>query len=100
MLHRRKAATTTQITLKEEIMSDENKHNLLYFESNSMRELYETMEEWQKSNGKRLLSTNIQKDRGKYCCIALTNPSEVIICGGYGGSQAQVSNGNLNVKSY
>ncbi len=73
-------------------MSDENKRNLLYFESNSMKELYETMEEWQKNNAKRLLSTNIQKDRGKFCCIALTNPTEVIICSGeYDPSQAIVS---------
>jgi hypothetical protein len=80
-------------------MSDNNKHNLIYFEAASMKELYETMEEWQKTNQKRLLSTNIQKDDGKFCCIALSNPTEVIICGSR-GNQAVVSNvGELWVKT-
>ncbi len=79
-------------------MSDENKHNLIYFESTSMKALYETMEEWQKSNNKRLLSTNIQKDKGKFCCIALSNPTEVIICNGSQAHQASVTpNGKLHV---
>lgn len=78
-------------------MIDDNKHNLIYFESISMKELYETMEEWQNANHKRLLSTNIQKDKDKFCCIALTNPTEVVICSGFGGSQATVSNGDLYV---
>jgi len=65
-------------------MSDENKHNLQYFESPSMRELYDSMDSWQKENNKRLLSTNIQKDGDKFCCIALTNPSEVLVLNGYG----------------
>lgn len=78
-------------------MSDENKQNLLYFESASMRGLYETMEEWQQIHRKRLLSTNIQQDTGKFCCIALSNPTEVIICSGSGGSQAVVENGWLEV---
>ena len=52
-------------------MPDHNKHNLLYFESTTMRGLYETMEEWQQTNAKRLLSASIQKDEGVFCCIAL-----------------------------
>ena len=60
-------------------MSEENKQNLQYFESASMRALYERMEDWQNVNKKRLLSVSIQKDEDKYCCIALTNPSEVVI---------------------
>jgi len=76
-------------------MFDANKHNLLYFEGDSMKGLYETMDDWQKSNGKRLLSTNIQKDSGKFCCIALSNPTEVIICDGGGGTHAEVENGCL-----
>ena len=78
-------------------MSDENKHNLIYFESTSMKALYDTMEEWQQINNKRLLSTNIQKDKGKFCCIALSNPSEVIICTGNFDSkhQARVYDGKL-----
>ncbi|HSF81801.1 MAG TPA: hypothetical protein VLA49_11235 [Anaerolineales bacterium] len=79
-------------------MSDENKFNLLYFEGRSMKELYETMENWQIAYRKRLLSTNIQKDKGKFCCIALSNPTEVVICNGSGETQAKVSNGNLDVK--
>ena len=79
-------------------MSDENKFNLLYFEGHSMKELYETMENWQIIYRKRLLSTNIQKDKGIFCCIALSNPTEVVICNGNGGTQANVSGGNLDVK--
>jgi hypothetical protein len=80
-------------------MSDENKQNLLYFENRSMKGLFETMEEWQKINRKRLLSTNIQKDHGLFCCIALSNPTEVIICSGEitEGGQASVSARHLNV---
>ena len=43
-------------------MSDSNKHNLLYFESSSMRGLYHEMDEWQQSNNKRLLSLSVHKD--------------------------------------
>ena len=81
-------------------MSDPNKRNILYFESDSMRSLYETMDKWQVENNKRLLSFNIQADQDNYCCIALTNPTEVVICdGGHvtGGIEANVSKGNLNV---
>lgn len=79
-------------------MSDYNKHNLLYFESNSMRELYESMEEWQQIHNKRLLSASIQPDEGKFCCIALSNPTEVIICDGDSVYQANVTiNGYLKV---
>ena len=60
-------------------MSNDNKRNLVFFESESMRNLYEVMNEWQSNHGKRLLSTNIQQDDGKFCCIALTNPTEVVI---------------------
>ena len=78
-------------------MSDENKHNLIYFEGSSMRELFDRMEEWQIANQKRLLSISIQQDGGKFCCIALTNYLEVIIMDGlmYGG--VAVSNHALNV---
>jgi len=77
------------------MISDTNKHNLLYFENDSMIGLYENMEEWQQNSKKRLLSTNIQQDNGKFCCIALSNPTEVIICSGVGGSEACVENGLL-----
>jgi len=78
-------------------MAGENKHNLLYFESSSMRGLYDCIEKWQGENHKRLLSTNIQKDNDKFCCIALTNPTEVVICCGDHPSQAGVSGGCLEV---
>ena len=78
-------------------MSDPNKRNILYFESDSMRSLYETMDKWQVENNKRLLSLNIQADQDNYCCIALTNPTEVVICNGSTSRQADVSGGNLNV---
>ena len=60
-------------------MSDMNKRNLVYFESHSMRGLYGCMDEWQQANNRRLLSVSIQQDGDNYCCIALTNPTEVVI---------------------
>lgn len=80
-------------------MTDENKRNLLYFESGSMRGLYNCMEKWQGENHKRLLSTNIQKDGDTFCCIALSNPTEVVICDGNGTDQVVVSQGYLWVTS-
>jgi len=62
-----------------------------------MRELYDCMHDWQVANQKRLLSVSIQEDNDKFCCIALTNPSEVVIVNGGGGSYAEVDNGNLRV---
>ena len=72
-------------------MSDENKHNILYFENSSMRGLYETMETWQNANHKRLLSMSVQQDGGNFCCIALTNPTEVVITNEYGNNHAGIS---------
>lgn len=60
-------------------MTDINKHNIHYFESSSMRGLYESIDTWQHANNRRLLSISIQQDGDNYCCIALTNPTEVII---------------------
>ena len=62
-------------------MSDDNKLNLQYFESTSMRGLYEMIENWQQENRKRLLSVNVQKDGENFCCIALTNFMEVWVSG-------------------
>lgn len=79
-------------------MSDENKRNLQYFEASSMRELYDCMQAWQEANQKRFLSVSVQEDRGKFCCIALTNPSEVVITNSNGSRYATIdSNGNLDV---
>ena len=78
-------------------MTDDNKRNLVYFESGTMRGLYEAMRDWQAEHRKRLLSTSIQEDGGLYCCIALTNPSEVLIVCGNNMDQAYVSGGRLSV---
>jgi len=57
-----------------------NKENLQYFESKSMKGLYQNMKDWQVKNEKRLLSTDIQQDGHLFTCIALTNPTEVVLC--------------------
>ena len=59
-----------------------NNRNILYFASSTMEALYKKMDDWQEENQKRLLSMSIQKDVDEYCCIALTNPSEVVIVSG------------------
>jgi len=61
-------------------MSMKNKQNLQFFEATSMKGLYKNMQEWQVKNEKRLLSTDIQKDGDMFTCIALTNPTEVVLC--------------------
>jgi hypothetical protein len=77
-------------------MADDISRNLLYFESDSMRGLYEAMDSWQIASGKRRLTTNVQRDGAKFCCIALTNPMEVVICSGHDRpEQAAVLNGKL-----
>jgi hypothetical protein len=60
---------------------DDNKRNLFYFEASSMRGLYQAMEQWQSDNNKRLLSVSIEHDGLQFCCIALSNPTEVYIVG-------------------
>ncbi|WP_067541944.1 hypothetical protein [Nocardia crassostreae] len=72
-------------------MSDLNKRNLHYFESPSMRGLFESMDEWQEAHGRRLLSISVQQDGDTFCCIALTNPTEVVITSADGHHHAQVS---------
>ena len=57
-----------------------NKENLQYFENKTMRGLFDDMKEWQGINQKRLLSNQIQKDGDLFTCIALTNPTEVVLC--------------------
>lgn len=80
------------------VLSDMNKRNLVYFENPSMRGLYADMEEWQSANGRRLLSVSIQPDGGNFCCIALTNPTEVVITSASGRYHAEVSrNGSLSI---
>jgi hypothetical protein len=69
-----------------------NKENLIYFENMSMHALFEDMQTWQVENQKRLLSTNIEKDGDTFCCIALTNPSEVMIVGRNGQAADTIHN--------
>jgi hypothetical protein len=82
-------------------MSDEDKRNLQYFECSSMGGLFSLIQAWQIGNEQRFLSLSIEKDKDKFCCIALTNPTEVIIKGGIGVSgQAIVdSSGALRVRT-
>jgi hypothetical protein len=71
-------------------MSDMNKRNLVYFENPSMRGLYVCMKEWQQANNRRLLSISVQQDDGNYCCIALTNPTEVVITSADGRAKVDI----------
>lgn len=78
-------------------MSDDNKRNLHYFEAPSMRELFDRMQLWQEENNQRFLSLGVEKDKGKFCCIGLTNPTEVVITSGSGTFRAGVFDGKLQV---
>ena len=80
-------------------MADVNKRNLQYFEASSMHGLFDSMNAWQEENQKRLLSISVQCDNGLYCCIALTNPSEVVITDKYGNA-ANVERGCLAVHNW
>jgi len=78
-----------------------NKENLKYFEANTMKALYENLKDWQIANQKRLLSLSIQKSDELYCCIALTNPTEVVIMdgSGCGGATVHVSHGRNSLET-
>ena len=60
-----------------------------------MKSLYMKMDKWQTSEKKRLLSTDIVVEGEHVCCIALTNPTEVVICDGLEWNQARVIGGSL-----
>ena len=60
-------------------MSKNNKINTYFFESHSMKSLFDKIHLWQKDNKIRLLSLSIEKDQDSFCCIALSNPTEVSI---------------------
>jgi hypothetical protein len=47
-----------------------------------MKELFDLINLWQHENRKRFLSISIEKEDRKLCCIALTNPTEVMIVNG------------------
>ncbi|MEV6100814.1 hypothetical protein [Nocardia sp. NPDC051981] len=81
-------------------MSELNKHNVVYFESVTMRGLYAALDEWQQAKNHRFLSLSIQQDDGLFCCIALTNPAEVVITSADGHNHAAVNRfGLLSVTS-
>ena len=71
-------------------MTDKNKRNILYFESSCMKGLFDQMQQYQNQNNKRLLSLSVEKDGEKFCCIALTNPTEVVITDSRSGTHASV----------
>ena len=81
-------------------MDDDNKHNILFFEGASMRELHATMEGWQNANKRRFLSMSIQKEGEGFCCIALTNPSEVVIVSKDGAEALTVYDTCINVRAW
>lgn len=81
-------------------MSSDNKHNLLYFESSSVKVLYKSMQNWQNENNKRLLSVSIVKDGYLFCCIALSNPTEVVITDKSGAYHAEVDRFGLHVNNF
>ena len=88
------------LTKRRNKMTENNKHNILYFEGSSMQILHKSMDKWQKDNEKRFLSMSVNKDGENYCCIALTNPSEVVIVDGQEGYTAGVTKyGDLMVKA-
>ncbi len=76
---------------KKEDKEKNNKRNILWFENETMNGLFQDMEKWQVENEKRFLATGIQKDDGKFCCIAFTNPSEVMIVGANGRHKVDVN---------
>ena len=80
--------------------TDDNKRNALFFEAASMRELYECISAWKETNRKRLLSLAINNDGGVFCCIALTNPTEVVITSPDGNRYAEVLSPALFVRNY
>ena len=77
----------------------DNKLNLRYFQAPSMNELFIQMQDWQAENRKRLQSVNVQRDGNLFCCIALTNPAEVIIVDGYSFGGVDVSGSALKIYS-
>ena len=63
-------------------MPADNKRNILFFEAPSMRDLFTVMDTWQAKHRKRFQSLNVQPDGEGFSCIALTNPTEVVIVDG------------------
>lgn len=49
-----------------------NKSNLFYFESSTMRGLYDCLANWQNTAQIHIRSLSIHQDRENFCCIVLT----------------------------
>ena len=81
-------------------MSATNKRNIHYFEAATMADLHQSMEAWQIEHEMRMLSMSIQMDAGKYCCIALTNPTEVVLTNVHGTPLQTSVDGCLIVGAY
>jgi hypothetical protein len=81
-------------------VADDNKRKLHYFEAQSMPALYNALDSWQEEHRQRFLSLNVEHDTVKFCCIALTNPTEVIIVDGssYERAVGVTFGGSLQVK--
>jgi len=61
-----------------------------------MRELFDLTQRWQNENNQRFLSLSIEKDRDMFCCVGLTNPTEVVIMDGrYSGGVVVTREGSL-----
>ena len=56
---------------------EQHKNNLVYFECSSMKELYDSLKNWQDIKRKSFLSLSIQKDGTNFCCIAVISPKEL-----------------------
>jgi len=76
-------------------VDDSNAFNIYFFENESMRGLFQMIDDWQHEHKRRLLSTSILRDGDLFCCIALSNPSEVVIVDGSGPLKATVERGRL-----
>jgi hypothetical protein len=90
------AADTTEANVAEG-----NKSNLLYFEASTMRGLHGLLSQWQEAHQKRLLSVSIERDGDVFCCVALTNPTEVVITNVHGTAYVGINDGDkLRVDAY
>lgn len=55
----------------------ENESSLFYFESSTMQGLYDSLETWQNTTQRRIVSLSIQQDRENFCCIVLSHPQKL-----------------------
>jgi len=82
-----------------EPIKEMNKRNVHYFEASTMASLHQKLDSWQEEKQQRLLSISIQREGDQYCCIALSNPMEVVITDASGFQRSNVFDGRLWVKA-